>query len=372
MNFDFSEDQKLLKEQVSKFLADNCNIDVVRDVLEGESSYSEVVWNGLVELGLTGTAIPEEYGGIGLGALELCVIAEEIGRAAAPVPFSSSVYLGTDAIVKYGTQSQKEKWLPKLASGEIISTFALPETNSEPTEKNIKTSILDGKINGKKIPVADGSYADIAIVVVRDASTENIALAITELNNSNVSRNQISTLDPSRDHAEIVFKDSDGELMDTGEEGWSAIERVLDSAAVLMAFEQIGGAEASLKMAIEYALDRYAFGRQIGSYQAIKHKLADMYVKIELARSNSFYGAMMLNDDGADLKIAAAASRVAATDAFNFAAQENVHTHGGIGFTWEADTQFFYRRSQVLGLALGSSLTWKNKLVNQLEEKNIS
>ena len=151
MNFDFSEDQKLLKEQVSKFLADNCNIDVVRDVLEGESSYSEVVWNGLVELGLTGTAIPEEYGGIGLGALELCVIAEEIGRAAAPVPFSSSVYLGTDAIVKYGTESQKEKWLPKLASGEIISTFALPETNSEPTEKNIKTSILDGKINGKKI-----------------------------------------------------------------------------------------------------------------------------------------------------------------------------------------------------------------------------
>jgi alkylation response protein AidB-like acyl-CoA dehydrogenase len=125
-------------------------------------------------------------------------------------------------------------------------------------------------------------------------------------------------------------------------------------------------------MAKEYALDRYAFGRQIGSYQAIKHKLADMYVKIELARSNSYYGAMMLNDGGADLKIAAAASRVAATDAYNYAAQESIQTHGGIGFTWEADTQFFYRRSQVLGLALGSSITWKNKLVNQLEEKNIS
>ena len=372
MNFDFSEDQKLLKEQVSKFLSDNCSLDVARDILESEKCYSEEVWRGLVELGLTGTAIPEEYGGLGLGALELCVVAEELGRAAAPVPFSSSVYLGTEAIVKYGTNSQKEKWLPKLSSGELISTFALPETNSEPTEKNIKTTFSNGKINGKKLPVADGSYADIAIVVVKNTDNDDIALAIAELTSENVKRKQISTLDPSRDHAEIIFENSEAEIMDIGDEGWGAVDSILNSAAVLMAFEQIGGAEASLNMAKEYALDRYAFGRQIGSYQAIKHKLADMYVKIELARSNSYYGAMMLNDGGADLKIAAAASRVAATDAYNYAAQESIQTHGGIGFTWEADTQFFYRRSQVLGLALGSSITWKNKLVNQLEEKNIS
>ena len=372
MNFDFSEDQKLLKEQVSKFLSDNCSLDVARDILESDKCYSEEVWRGLVELGLTGTAIPEEYGGLGLGALELCVVAEELGRAAAPVPFSSSVYLGTEAIVKYGTNSQKEKWLPKLSSGELISTFALPETNSEPTEKNIKTTFSNGKINGKKLPVADGSYADIAIVVVKNTDNDDTALAIAELSSENVKRKQISTLDPSRDHAEIIFENSEAEIMDIGDEGWGAVDTILNSAAVLMAFEQIGGAEASLNMAKEYALDRYAFGRQIGSYQAIKHKLADMYVKIELARSNSYYGAMMLNDGGADLKIAAAASRVAATDAYNYAAQENIQTHGGIGFTWEADTQFFYRRSQVLGLALGSSITWKNKLVNQLEEKNIS
>lgn len=372
MNFDFSEDQKLLKEQVSKFLADNCSLSVVREVLEGEAFYSEDVWKGLVELGLTGTTIPEEYGGLGLGALELCVIAEELGRAAAPVPFSSSVYLGTEAIRIFGTESQKEKWLPKLAVGEIISTFALAETSSEPTEKNIKTLFSGGKVSGQKIPVADGSYADIAVVVVKDSDSDIISLAVVELNSKGVERNAVSTLDPSRDHADIIFKDADAELMDVDGEGWDAVERVLASAAVLMAFEQIGGAEASLNMAKDYALDRYAFGRQIGSYQAIKHKLADMYVKIELARSNSFYGAMMLNDEGADLKISAAASRVAATDAFNFAAQENVHTHGGIGFTWEADTQFFYRRSQVLALALGSSLTWKNKLVSQLEAKNVS
>ena len=372
MNFDFSEDQKLLKEQVSKFLSDNCSLDIALEILESEKCYSDAVWKGLVELGLTGTAIPEEYGGLGLGALELCVIAEELGRVAAPVPFSSSVYLGTESIVQYGTSDQKEKWLPKLASGEIISTFALPETNSEPTEKNIKTIFSNGKINGKKIPVADGSYADIAIVVVKNVDNNEITLAISELTSNNISRKPISTLDPSRDHAEIHFDNSDAEIMDTNNEGWGAVENIMNSAAVLMAFEQIGGAEASLNMAKNYALDRFAFGRQIGSYQAIKHKLADMYVKIELAKSNSYYGAMMLNDGGADLKIAAAASRVAATDAFNYAAQENIQTHGGIGFTWEADTQFFYRRSQVLGLALGSSITWKNKLVNQLEEKNIS
>ena len=149
MNFDFSEDQKLLKEQVSKFLSDNCSLDVARDILESDKCYSEEVWRGLVELGLTGTAIPEEYGGLGLGALELCVVAEELGRAAAPVPFSSSVYLGTEAIVKYGTNSQKEKWLPKLSSGELISTFALPETNSEPTEKILKQPFLTEKLTEK-------------------------------------------------------------------------------------------------------------------------------------------------------------------------------------------------------------------------------
>ena len=178
MNFDFSEDQKLLKEQVSKFLSDNCSLDVARDILESDKCYSEEVWHGLVELGLTGTAIPEEYGGLGLGALELCVVAEELGRAAAPVPFSSSVYLGTEAIVKYGTNSQKEKWLPKLSSGELISTFALPETNSELSEKNIKTNFSNGeKLTEKKLPVADGSCSDIAIVVVKNTDNDHIALA---------------------------------------------------------------------------------------------------------------------------------------------------------------------------------------------------
>ena len=374
MNFDFSEDQKLLKEQVARYLSDNCSIDVVRGVLESEDYYSSSVWKGLVDLGLTGTTIPEEYGGLGLGPLELCVIAEELGRASAPVPFSSSVYLATEALKLFGTDQQKEEWLPQLAEGKIIATFALPESAIEPNSNNIQCSFSAGKVSGVKMPVADGSYADICIAVVKDNAKngDGIAMAIVKLDNSGVTKKSLSTLDQSRDHAELIFSNADADLMDNSDDGWSEVQQIFDIAAVLMAFEQIGGAEASLNMAKDYAMDRFAFGRQIGSYQAIKHKLADMYIKIELAKSNSYFGAMMLNDNGSDLKIAAAASRVAATDAFNYAAQENIQTHGGIGFTWEADTQFYYRRSQVLGLALGSIASWKDKLVTQLEEKNVN
>ena len=311
MNFDFSEDQKLLKEQVARFLSDNCPIEVVRGVLESDDYYSSKVWSGLVDLGLTGTTIPEEYGGLGLGPLELCVIAEELGRASAPVPFSSSVYLATEALKLFGTDQQKEKWLPQLASGEIIATFALTESAIEPNSNNIQCSFSSGKINGVKMPTPDGSYADICIAVIKDKTKDGdgIGMAIVELNNSSVTKKLLSTLDETRNHAELIFNNTDADLMNNSDDGWNDVQQILDIAAVLMAFEQIGGAEASLTMAKEYALDRFAFGRQIGSYQAIKHKLADMYIKIELAKSNSYFGAMMLNDNGSDLKIAAAASR---------------------------------------------------------------
>ena len=210
MNFDFSEDQKMLKEQVSKFLSDNCSLDVARDILESDKTYSEEVWRGLVDLGLTGTAIPEEYGGLGLGALELCVVAEVLW-------FSRSI-----------------------CSLELISTFALPETNSEPTEKNIKTTFSNGKINGRKIPVADGSCSDIAIVVVKNTDNDHIALTIVDLTSENVKRNQISTLDPSRDHAEIIFNNTPSEIMNSSGDGWSDVQQILDIAAVLISFEQIG------------------------------------------------------------------------------------------------------------------------------------
>jgi alkylation response protein AidB-like acyl-CoA dehydrogenase len=366
MNFDFSDDQKLLKEQIARFLADKCPLKVVRRVLDGNEAFADDVWQGLVELGVPAIAIPEAYGGLGMSPLELCVAAEEIGRAAAPVPFDSSVVLATEALKLAGSEAQKKKWLPLLASGQAIGTLATAEGPQTPRPRNVTTTFGGGRLNGRKVPVADGDAATFAIVLAKTS------LVLVELGQKGVAKKRVETIDPARKHAELTFTDASAELLGAEGEGFSLLERLYDTAAVYFAFAQVGGAEAAMYMARDYALQRHAFGRAIGSYQAIKHKLADCYVKLELARSNAYYGAMMLADGGADLPLAAAAARIAATEAYDFASKENIQTHGGIGFTWEADTQFHLRRARVMALSIGGPMAWKDKLVNRLEQKNIA
>lgn len=372
MNFDFSDDQKLLKEQVRKFLADKCPTKVVRRVLDGNETHAEDVWKGLVDLGVPATGIPEAYGGLGLSPLEVCVIAEEIGRAAAPVPFDSSVVLATEALKLAGSEAQKKKWLTALAEGKVVGTLAIAEGAQPPKPRGIRTTFGNGRLNGKKVPVADGEAATFAIALANTGGSGDraVSLVIVDLGQAAVAKKRVETIDPARKHAELTFTDANAELLGAEGEGWSLLERLYDAAAVYFAFAQVGGAEAAMWMARDYALQRQAFGRAIASYQAIKHKLADCYVKLELARSNAYYGAMMLTEGGADLPLAAAAARIAATDAYDFAAKENIQTHGGIGFTWEADTQFHYRRSRVMALSLGGPMAWKDKLVSRLEQKN--
>jgi acyl-CoA dehydrogenase len=364
MNFDFSDDQKLLKEQVRKFLTDKCPTKVVRRVLDSDEAFAGDVWQGLVELGVPASGIPEEYGGLGLSPLELCVIAEEIGRCAAPVPFDSSVVLATEALKLAGSDAQKKKWLPLLAGGKAIGTLAVAEGAQPPKPRNVLTTFGGGFLNGRKVPVIDGDAATFAIVMAKTS------LVLVELGQSAVKKKRVETIDPARKHAELTFDGAAAELLGGEGEGWRLLERLYDAAAVYFAFAQVGGAESAMWMARDYALQRYAFGRMIGSYQAIKHKLADCYVKLELARSNAYYGAMMLTEGSADLPVAAAAARIAATEAYDFASKENIQTHGGIGFTWEADTQFHYRRARVMALSLGGPMGWKDKLVSRLEQKN--
>ncbi len=372
MNFDFSDDQKLLKEQVRKFLADKCPTKVVRRVLDGNETHAEDVWKGLVDLGVPALGIPEEYGGMGLSPLEVCVAAEEIGRAAAPVPFDSSVVLATEALKLAGSDAKNNKWLPDLDSGMAIGTVEIAEGAQPPKPRNIRTTFGGGRLNGKKLPVTDGEAATFAVVLANTGGSGDraVSLVLVDLGQKAVTKKRIETIDPARKHAELAFNDATAELLGGEGEGWRLLERLYDAAAVYFAFAQVGGAEAAMWMARDYALQRNAFGRPIGSYQAIKHKLADCYVKLELARSNAYYGAMMLTEDGADLPLAAAAARIAATDAYDFAAKENIQTHGGIGFTWEADTQFHYRRSRLMALSLGGPMAWKDKLVTRLEQKN--
>jgi alkylation response protein AidB-like acyl-CoA dehydrogenase len=375
MNFDFSDDQKMLRDQARKFLTEKCPPKTVRQVLESDGQYDKALWKQIAEMGWLGTAIPEQYDGLGLGHLELCVIAEEMGRVLAPVPFASSVYLASEAILIAGSDEQKKKYLPKLASGEWIGTFAISEGAQPPSPKTIKVTLRGGKLDGVKTPIADGEIADFAVVLARssDAGGErSLSLALIDLKSSGVSRRSVRTIDPSRGHAEITFKSAAAEALGPAGEGWDLARRVLDRAAVLMSFEQVGGADACLAMAKDYALNRFAFGRQIGSFQAIKHKLAEMYVWNELARSNAFFGAWALSTNAPELPEAAAGARISATDAFHFASKENIQTHGGMGFTWELDCHLYYRRAKQLGLALGASRVWKDRLVNHLEKKNVA
>lgn len=373
MNFDFSDDQKMLRDQAHKFLSEKCTTKTVRKVFTSGDGYDKDLWKQIADMGWLGTAIPEEFGGLGLGYLELCVIAEELGRALAPVPFSSTVYLFAEAILAAGSDEQKKKYLPKIASGELIGTFARAEGAGAVTPKSIRTTFKGGKLSGKKLAVVDGMDADVAIVLARssdDAGERGTALAIVDLKASGVKRKAEESIDPSRKHAVIEFDGASAEALGKAGEGWSIAANVLNRAAIMTAFEQVGGADSCLAMAKDYAMQRYAFGRVIASYQAIKHKLADMYVNTELARSNAYYGAWALSTNARELPLAAAAARVSATQAFDYASKENIQTHGGIGFTWEADCHFFYKRSRELGLSLGPQRTWKEKLVGALEASN--
>jgi alkylation response protein AidB-like acyl-CoA dehydrogenase len=368
MNFDFSDDLKMLREEARRFLAERCSTKAVRRILDGADRYDRELWQAIADMGWLGAAIPESYGGGGIGYEGLCVLAEEVGRALAPIPFSSSIYLAAEAILAAGTEAQKQQYLPLVASGKRIGTFAFAEGGGNPDQLRIRASVRNGKLSGTKLPVPDGEIADFAVVVANDSGT--CSLYLVELGEKGVTRSALKSLDPTRAQAKIAFADVPAEPLATAGDALELVDRLFDRAAVLTAFEQVGGAQACLRMATSYARERYAFGRPIGSFQAIKHKLADVYVATELARSNAYYAAWALASEAAELPLAAAAARVSAIDAFHLASKENIQTHGGIGFTWESDCHLYYRRSKQLATALGSALYWKNRLIDDVERRN--
>ena len=369
MNLDFSDEQKQLRDQVRRFLSEKCTPAHVRAILESPESYDKALYRGLAELGVLGAAIPEEYGGAGLTHLELCVVAEELGRALAPVPVSSSIYLAAEFLMHAGSDKQKEAWLPKLAAGEAIGTFALVEGQGRASPDKIEAKVEAGRLSGTKIPVADGDVADFAVVAAR-SEKGRVSLYLVSLADKSVKRETLESIDPTRGQARLTFDRTPADLLGAEGDGWHIATQVLDRAAILMAFEQLGGADRALEMARDYALERMAFGRPIGSFQAIKHILADMYVSATLARSNCYYGAWALGAGAAELPVAAATARVSATTAFQHCAKNNIQVHGGMGFTWAFDCHLYYRRSNALALALGSQSTWESYLIERMSAGN--
>lgn len=359
MNLEFSEDQKFVQQAARDYLAEHCDLSLARSVLESDLTHGAELWKGVAEMGYLGTVVPESHGGAGMGHLELALIAQELGRALAPIPFSSSVYLATEALLQAGSDEQKKKYLPMLASGDAVGTLALCEGVGDFHAQALNTRFAKGKLSGVKLPVPDGGAATLAVVAAREG--DKTVLALTDLSGPGVNRQVLESFDPSRKLARIQFEDAPAERLEG--DGAQVISDVLDRAAVLLAYEQIGGAERALEMTRTHTMGRFAFGRPVASFQALKHRLADLYGKIQVAISNGYWAAWALENGEAELGQAAAAVRVAASDAFVLASEEMIQMHGGVGFTWEYDCHLFYRRAKGTAHVIGTPDEWREKFV---------
>lgn len=366
MNFEFSDEQKMIQDQARQFLSAQSPLTAARAVLDENNAYDKRLWQAIAELGWCGTAIDEKYGGLGLGPLALCVIAQELGRALTPVPFYSTVYLAAEILQADASEQQKQNLLPRIASGESIFCLAAAEKAGQHLLQANDCKVANNQLTGKKIAVLDGIDADYAIVSASTANSKETSLFIVDLNQSAVSRTATPSLDASRPLASLHFNNAVCELIGAENQAVRILTAAFNRAAVYTSFEQIGGCEATMEMGITYTKQRFAFGRAIASFQAIKHIFANMYVAIELARSNAYYAAWALSADDEQLPLAAATARVSAIDAYYFCTKENIEAHGGMGFTWEFDCHLYYKRAQLLSSVIGSSRWWREQLVEHL------
>jgi alkylation response protein AidB-like acyl-CoA dehydrogenase len=372
MNFALTAEQIEWKGAARRFLSANCASLQVRATMTGGAGYDGAAWDKARELGWASLIVPAEHGGAGLGWTDLVATTEETGRALACLPFFSTVCLATNALLAAGGAPQHAALLPEMASGKVLATLAFAEG---PTADPFAVSTVARResggycLSGTKRYVVDGDTADLLLVTARAPETsgrEGLALFLVDARAPGVQRRKLPTMDLTRPQAAIDLRDvrveGSARMGDAG-----VIRRALDRAAVALAAESLGGAERCLEMATEYAKARVQFGRPIGSFQAIKHKLADMLVAVETARSAAYYAARVA-DAGDDAELAAAApiAKSYCTEAFFACAAESVQIHGGIGFTWEHDAHLFLKRARGSLALLGSPAGDRERVAESL------
>ena len=373
MNFAFSEEQEELRRSVRRFLEDKSPISEVRRLMETTEGYDPKVWAQMGnELGLQSLHIPEAYGGQGYSFVELVVVLEEMGRALLCAPFFASVCLAANAILAAGTEEQKAALLPGIASGETIATVAFTEANGRWDASGVTMEATpDGargyRIDGTKMFVLDGHVANLIVVAARSAGSggaEGVSLFTVDAEAPGLTRTALSTMDQTRKQARLEFSGVPATPLGQEGAGWAGLSRTLDQAAVCLAAEQVGGAQRCLDMSVEYAKVRIQFGRPIGSFQAIKHKCADMLLEVESAKSAAYYAGWAAAEDNDELPVVASLAKAYCSEAYFHAAAENIQIHGGIGFTWEHDAHLYFKRAKSSEILLGDA-TYHRELLAQ-------
>ncbi|MEO1057825.1 MAG: acyl-CoA dehydrogenase family protein [Actinomycetota bacterium] len=369
MNFAFTEEQEELRKTVRAFLEAKSSEEAVREQMETEDGYDPAVWSQMGEqMGLQGLHIPEEYGGSGYGYVELGIVLEEMGRALLCAPFFSTVVLAGNTLLLSGDDDAKKQYLPGIASGETIATVAFTEPSGKWDESGITmeaTPSGDGyTLSGTKSFVLDGHVASLIIVAAR--TTNGVSLFAVDGNASGLTKTSLSTMDQTRKQAKLDFDNVPATLIGEDGKGWDVLQTVLDLAAVSLAAEQVGGAQFVLDMAVEYAKVRVQFGRPIGSFQAIKHKCADMLLEVESAKSAAYYGMWCASEMNDELPSTASLAKAYCSEAYFHATAENIQIHGGIGFTWEHPAHLYFKRAKSSELLFGDPTYHREQLAQRI------
>jgi alkylation response protein AidB-like acyl-CoA dehydrogenase len=373
VNFTFSEDQQQLRASVRRFLNQHSSEADVRQLMDTDKGFDSLVWSRMAnELGLQGLVIPEKHGGSGASWVELGIVLEEMGRSLLCAPFFSTVVLAATTLLESG-DARAMRELSGIADGSTIATLALTEESGLWEEHGIELPASKGDegyvLNGRKSYVLDGLVADLFIVPAR--TPEGVTLFVVGGDAPGLTRTPLKSLDLTRKLAAIDFTDVPAEVLGAAGKGWGVLERALDLAAVGLAAEQVGVAQAALDMAVEYAKMRIQFGRAIGSFQAIKHKCADVLVEVESARSAAYYAMGVASQRTEELPAAASLAKAFCSDASVFATHENIQIHGGIGFTWELAAHLYYKRAKSMELYLGDPIYHRERLIRHIDAAGI-
>jgi alkylation response protein AidB-like acyl-CoA dehydrogenase len=361
IQFAFTDEQEQFRAAIRRFLQEKSPPTEVRRLMDTTQGYDPEIWRQLSEqLALPGIHVPEQYGGAGFGMVELCIVAEEMGRALLCAPYFSTAVLATNAILNAGTEAQKASLLPDLASGARLATLAVTEPNGQWDPQAIElvaTPVAEGfRLEGAKSYVVDGHVADLLVVAGRLPGTtggDGLALFTVRADASGVERRLLESMDPTRKIARLDFHGAQAELLGNVNDGAKALSRTLDQAAIALANEMVGGAQTLFDSAVSYTKLRVQFGRTIGSFQAIKHKCADMLLEMELAKSAAYYAAQAAATNDPEWPALACLAKAAASETYLRIAIDCIQIHGGIGFTWDHDTHLWFKRAKSSEVFLG-------------------